>query len=105
MTYQPPQWQPGQQPQYQQQAQYPQQAPPPYAPQPYQQVQPQHQHPGAAPYPQPGPQHPHQPQVYTGPVLNPRSQTVTQNRLAFILGTIFTVGIVGFVVIYNVFVV
>lgn len=100
MTYQPPQWQPGQQPQYQQApAPYQQpmhQAPPMHTPQPYQQAP----HP-----PAPYPPHPQQPPVYTGPIPNPRSQTVTQNRLAFILGSIFTIGIVGFVVVYNVFVV
>jgi hypothetical protein len=98
VTYQQPQWQPGQQPQYQQQAQYqqqPQQAPPSFAPQPYQQA-PQH-------YQQPAPQHPHQPQVYSGPLPggDPKAQAWKNYGMQWLLGLGF-LGVIGiFAVIYN----
>ncbi|MDA1361741.1 hypothetical protein O1R50_19085 [Glycomyces luteolus] len=94
MTYQPPQWQPGQQ-QYQQQPPYPHQPPPPYAPQAYQQA-PQ---PPAAPYGQ----HPHQPQVYTGPLPggDPKAQAWKNYGMQWLLGLGFLAVIGIFAVIYN----
>jgi hypothetical protein len=67
---------------------------------------PQYQQP-AAPYghaphqPPPHPHAPHQPNVYSGPILDPKAATRSTNKIAFVLGTIFTVGIIGFVVFYN----
>jgi hypothetical protein len=96
MTYQQPQWQPGQQPQYPQPAPYAQQpppAPPSYAPQPYQQAP---HHPGAAPYPQ-------QPQVYTGPLPggDPKAQAWKNYGMQWLLGLGF-LGVIGiFALIYN----
>lgn len=96
MTYQPPQWQPGQQPQYQQQAPHPQHQPqtPSYAPQPYQQV-PQH--------PAPAAPHPQQPQVYTGPLPggDPKAQAWKNYGMQWLLGLGFLAVIVVFVTIYN----
>jgi hypothetical protein len=96
MTYQQPQWQPGQQPQYPQPAPYAQQpppAPPSYAPQPYQQAP---HHPGAAPYPQ-------QPQVYTGPLPggDPRAQAWKNYGMQWLLGLGFLGAIGIFALIYN----
>ncbi|MFC3493239.1 hypothetical protein [Glycomyces rhizosphaerae] len=101
MTYQPPQWQPGQQPQAPHQHQ-PQQAPPSFAPQPYQQAPHPQQHPGA-PYQQPGPQHPHQPQVYSGPLPggDPKAQAWKNYGMQWLLGLGFLAVIVLFVTIYN----
>lgn len=92
MTYQPPQWQPGQPPQYQQPpAAYPQQQPPSYAPQAYQQAPPP-----PAPYPQ-------QPQVYTGPLPggDPKAQAWRNYGMQWLLGLGFLAVIGVFAVIYN----
>jgi hypothetical protein len=84
LTYQPPQWQPGQPPQYQQQ-------PPSYAPQAYQQAPPP-----PAPYPQ-------QPQVYTGPLPggDPKAQAWKNYGMQWLLGLGFLAVIGVFAVIYN----
>lgn len=92
MTYQQPQWQPGQQPQYQQHGPYAQQppAPPSYAPQAYQQAP---QHPGAAPHPQ----------VYTGPLPggDPKAQAWKNYGMQWLLGLGFLAVIGLFALIYN----
>lgn len=94
MTYQQPQWQPGQQPQYQQHAPYPQQPPGPHvhAPQAYPQPP---QHP-VAPYPQ-------QPQVYTGPLPggDPKAQAWKNYGMQWLLGLGFLAVIGIFALIYN----
>lgn len=94
MTYQQPQWQPGQQPRHQQHNPYAQQppGPHPHAPQAYPHAP---QHP-VAPYPQ-------QPQVYTGPLPggDPKAQAWKNYGMQWLLALGFLAVIGIFALIYN----